>query len=112
MKSQFALKHLATKIVVRFCILPATVFLVRAILPNTWVAQAQEAHLEGTVTVTIDANKVRNFVAPRAMGMHTSVYDNILPMQKFRKFCGPQELPLFAIPAEVTLTITIGRFTR
>ncbi|HEY2393072.1 MAG TPA: hypothetical protein VGK22_17990 [Candidatus Angelobacter sp.] len=44
--------------------------------------QAPATHIEGAVTVTVDASKVQNFVAPRAMGMHTSVYDNHLGGQQ------------------------------
>jgi hypothetical protein len=40
--------------------------------------QSSSAHIEGAVSVTVDADKVQNFVAARAMGMHTSVYDNHL----------------------------------
>jgi hypothetical protein len=40
------------------------------------------AHIEGAVSVTVDVSKVQNFVAPRAMGMHASVYDNHLGGQQ------------------------------
>jgi hypothetical protein len=36
----------------------------------------QENRISGTVNVTIDVAKVKNYVAPRAMGIHVSVYDN------------------------------------
>jgi len=38
----------------------------------------QQQHIEGPVSVTVDVSKIHNYVAPRAMGMHTSVYDNSL----------------------------------
>jgi hypothetical protein len=37
---------------------------------------SQESLAGATVKVTVDASKLRNFMAPLAMGMHTSVYDN------------------------------------
>ena len=40
--------------------------------------RAQENHIEGVVRVTVDTSKTRNYMGPRAMGMHTSVYDNSL----------------------------------
>jgi len=39
---------------------------------------SQENRISGTVNVTIDVSKVHSYVAPRAMGMHVSVYDNSL----------------------------------
>ena len=41
-------------------------------------AHGQATAIDGTVNVTVDTAKVRNYVAPRSMGMHTSVYDNNL----------------------------------
>ena len=39
---------------------------------------AEETLAGKTVKVTLDASSPRNFMAPRAMGIHTSVYDNHL----------------------------------
>lgn len=52
------------------------------LLPLRSRALQGSAHIEGVVSVTVDASKVQNFVAPRAMGMHTSVYDNHLGGQQ------------------------------
>jgi len=48
------------------------------LLLSTPPAFAQAIAIDGTVNVTVDTTKVRNYVAPRSMGMHTSVYDNNL----------------------------------
>jgi hypothetical protein len=37
-----------------------------------------EQHIDRPVSVTIDVSKIHNYVASRAMGMHTSVYNNNL----------------------------------
>jgi len=76
---------------------------VLAVLMATSASRAQDEAIGGPVNVTVDVSKAGNFMAPRAMGIHTSVYDNA--------FHGGQWIPLLKKDGIYTLRYPGGGYS-